>query len=97
MIDATFKHQVQGQQRFDLVIQAKTAELHIDLNEKLVRVYFEDAEIQRSTHGADVVLINDNGSSRSPIPPDSQFNVEKKIQEYTNAEIGAELAKHHPI
>ena len=29
-----------------------------------------------------------------PIPPDSKFNMEKKIQEFTNAEIAVELAKN---
>ena len=70
MIDATFKHRVKGQDDFDLVIQAKKAVLHFDLNAKLVRVYFDDAEIQHYRHDADVVLINDH-ILEIPIPPDS--------------------------
>ena len=51
MIDATFKHKVKGSNEYDAIIQARTAELHFDLNEKLVRVYLEDAEIQRLVAG----------------------------------------------
>ena len=90
MIDATFKHRVKGQDDFDLVIQAKRSVLHIDLNEKLVRVTFWDAEIQHYRHDADVFLINDR-VLLIPIPPESQFNVEKKIQEYTNTDLMQEL------
>ncbi len=93
MIDATFKHKVQGSNDYDAIIQARTAELHFYLKEKLVRVYLEDAELQRLVQGVDVFLINNNELPFS-IPPDSQFNMEKKIQEYTNTEIAAELAKH---
>jgi lipopolysaccharide export system permease protein len=90
MIDATFKHRVKGQDDFDLVIQSKRSVLHIDLDKKLVRVYFEDAEIQHYRHDADVFLINDR-MLVIPIPPESQFNVEKKIQEFTNADLMHEL------
>ncbi len=90
MIDATFKHRVKGQDDFDLVIQAKKAVLHIDLNAKLVRVHFDDAEIQHYRHDADVVLINDR-ILEIPIPPDSTFDVEKKIQEFTNRDLKDEL------
>jgi lipopolysaccharide export system permease protein len=90
MKDATFKHRVSGKDDFDLVIQAKEAVLHIDLNAKLVRVYFNDAEVQHYRHGADVALINDR-ILEIPIPPDSQFNPETKIQEKTNRELMADL------
>ena len=46
MIDATFKHKVKGSNDYDAMIQAKKAELHFDLKDKLVRVFLEDAEIQ---------------------------------------------------
>ncbi len=49
-----------------------------------MRVYLEDAEIQRLVQDVDVFLINNNELPFS-IPPDSKFNMEKKIQEYTNA------------
>ncbi len=63
------------------------------MNENLVRVYLEDAEIQRLVQGVDVFLINNNELPFS-IPPDSKFNMETKTQERTNAEIEAELARN---
>jgi lipopolysaccharide export system permease protein len=90
MIDPTFKHRVSGEDDFDLVIQAKKAVLHIDLNAKLVRVYFDDAEVLQYRRGSDIALINDR-TLEIPIPPDSQFNVETKIQEKTNRELMADL------
>jgi lipopolysaccharide export system permease protein len=92
MVDATFKHKdKQHPHNFDAVIQAKHARLKFDLAAKMVRVYLEDAEVQHYGHDADIVLIN-NRLLEIPIPPDSQFNVEKKIQEYTNRELILELA-----
>ena len=61
-----------------------------------MRVYLEDAELQRLVQDVDVFLINNNELPFS-IPPDSKFNMEKKIQEYTNAEIAAELAKNRHL
>jgi lipopolysaccharide export system permease protein len=90
MIDPTFKHRVSGKDDFDLVIQAKKAVLHIDLNAKLVRVHFDDAHVFKTRHGADIALINDR-TLEIPIPQDSQFNVDTKIQEKTNRQIMAEL------
>jgi lipopolysaccharide export system permease protein len=98
MKNATFKHRVGGDAKddFDLVIQAKTAVLHIDLNAKLVRVTFDDAEVQHYRNDADIVLINDR-TLEIPIPPDSQFNVEPKIQEYTNSQLMAELRQQQSL
>jgi lipopolysaccharide export system permease protein len=96
MIDPTFKHKVnggKGSNEYDAIIQARTAELHFFLKEKQVRIYLEDAELQRLSQDVDVFLINNNMLPFS-IPPDSKFNMEKKIQEYTNSEIAAELAQN---
>jgi lipopolysaccharide export system permease protein len=94
MIDPTFKHKLKGSNsEYDAIIQARTARLHFELKQKLVRVFLEDAELQQLGQGVDVFLINNNELPIS-IPPDSQFNMEKKIQEFTNAEIGVELAKY---
>ncbi len=90
MIDPTFKHKVKGGDDYDLVIRAKEAELHFDLDAKVVRIYFDEAEVQLSRHDADVVLI-DNRILVIPIPPDSQLRVEKKIQEFTNQDLMNEL------
>jgi len=96
MIDATFKHKVKGGHEYDAVIQARTAWLHFDLNAKLVHVFLEHSEVQHFVRDADVVLIN-NKILEIPIPPDSQFKFEKKIQEFTNAEIIVELAKNRRL
>jgi lipopolysaccharide export system permease protein len=73
-----------------MVIKARSAVLHFDLADKVVRVYFDDAESQHYRRGDDVALINDR-VLEIPIPPDSKFNVEKKIQEYTNTDLIQEL------
>jgi lipopolysaccharide export system permease protein len=96
MIDATFKHKVKGGNEYDAIIQASSAEMHFDLKEKLVRVYLQDAELQRLVQDVDVFLINDN-ILPFQIPPDSQLNMEKKIQEYTNGEISVELARNRQL
>jgi lipopolysaccharide export system permease protein len=96
MIDATFKHKIKGSTEYDAVIQAKRAELHFDLPTKVVRVFLEHSEIQHFARDADVVLIN-NDTLVIPIPPDSQFIMEKKIQEFTSSEITAELAKNRHL
>ena len=97
MIDPTFKHRVSGtNDEFDMVIQAKKAVLHIDLAAKLVRVYFDDAEVQHYRNDADVALIHDR-MLEIPIPADSRFNVETKIQEKTNRELMAEMRQQQWI
>ncbi len=92
MIDATFKHKVKGTNDFDAIIQAKTAILHFYPDEKLVRVFLERSETTRLNSDADVFLIN-NDTLEMPIPPDSKMGVEKKIQEFSSAELMVEFAK----
>jgi lipopolysaccharide export system permease protein len=96
MIDPLFLHKVKGENDHDVVIQAKSAVLHFDLPAKLVRVFLEDAEVQKTVQRPDVVLIN-NKILEIPIPSDSRFNMDKKLQEYTNADIVAELAKNRQL
>ena len=96
MIDPTFKHKVKGSNEYDAIIQARTAELHFHLHENLVRVYLEDAEVQRLAQDVDVFLINNNELPFS-IPPDSKFNMEVRTQERTFAEIEAELARNRGL
>lgn len=92
MIYPTFKHRVPGKKDdFDMVIQAKEAVLHIDLDAKFVRVYFDDAEIM-TRNDADVALIHDK-PLEFPIPADSKFDVETKIQEKTNSQLVKEMAE----
>ena len=96
MIDATFKHKVKGTNEYDAVIQAREAELHFDLKTKVVRIFLEKSEIQHFDRDADVILIN-NDILEIPIPPDSQIGTEKKLQEFSNAEIVTELAKNRNL
>ena len=93
MLDATFKHKVKGSNEYDAVIQARVATLHFDVDAKLVRVFLEHSEVQHFARDADVVLIN-NDTLVMPIPPDSKMRTEKKIQEFSNAELMVELGKN---
>jgi lipopolysaccharide export system permease protein len=93
MIDATFKHKIKDSNEYDAVIQAREATLHFDVDAKVVRVFLKNSEIQHFAHDADVVLIN-NDTLVMPIPPDSQMRTEKKIQEFSNAELMVELGKN---
>ena len=96
MIDATFKHKIKGTNDYDAIIQARTATLHFFLDEKLVRIFLKQSEIQRLSRDADVVLIN-NDTLEMPIPPDSKMMTETKIQEYSNADLMVELAKNRHL
>jgi lipopolysaccharide export system permease protein len=96
MIDATFKHKVKGSNEYDAVIQAQEAELHFDLKTKIVRILLEKSEIQKFDRDADVMLIN-NDTLEIPIPPDSQINTDKKLQEASNADIVAELVRNRHL
>jgi lipopolysaccharide export system permease protein len=99
MIDATFKHKAKrrlGDNDYDAVIQAHRAVLKFDLPARAVRVYFENAEVQRYSHDADVMLIN-NQILEIPIPPDSKFGMDKKVQEFTDKEIVKEIARYHRL
>ncbi len=68
----------------------------MDFDEKarMVRVHLDQAEIQNYGKGNDddVALINRN-ILEMPIPQDSQFSMEKSIQEFPNNEMEAELVK----
>jgi lipopolysaccharide export system permease protein len=96
MKNATFKHRVRtgkGQSDFDATIQAERATLHFDTENKVVHAYLENAEVsRRNPRSPDIVLINDR-ILEIPIPPDSNFDPEKKIQEFTSPELAAELLK----
>jgi hypothetical protein len=76
LIDASFKHRVSGKDEFDMVMQAKRAELHIDGRANLLRVHFEDAEIQYYGRDAGIILINDR-ILEIPLPPDIGIDVGK--------------------
>jgi lipopolysaccharide export system permease protein len=92
MLGAIFKHKVKGGTDYDATIVAEKAEMHFFLKDKLVRVDLENSESQHSVGAGDGMIIKDD-VLEIPIPPDTQFIVEKKIQEYTNADIAVELRK----
>jgi lipopolysaccharide export system permease protein len=96
MLDATFKHKVKGGNEFDAVVQARTATLHFDVDAKVVRVFLEHSESQRTALDADVLMVN-NDTIEMPIPPDSKIKTDKKIQEFSNAELIVELAKNRHL
>ena len=58
--------------------------------------FSKHSEIQHFARDADVVLIN-NDTLEMPIPPDSKIKTEKKIQEFSNAELMVELAKNRQL
>ena len=97
MIDATFNKRAKNKDNTDtysMTIQAKHAQLHFDEKAKVVRVRLDQAEIVNYGKGKDddVALINRN-VLEMPIPRDSQFSMEKSIQEFPNDEIERELLK----
>jgi lipopolysaccharide export system permease protein len=95
MLDPTFKKRAKGKDNsdtFSATVQAKRAELHFDLKERVVRVYLDQAEMQNLGKGDDVMLIEDN-TLVMQIPNESNFAMQKAIQEYPNEEIDRELAK----
>ena len=96
MIDATFKHKVKGSNEYDAVIQAQDGRAPFRPGREVVRVFLEHSEIQHFARDADVVLIN-NDTLEMPIPPDSKMRTEKKIQEFSNAELMVELAKNRKL
>ena len=77
LIDATLKHRVEGKGNdFDLVIQAKRAEVHFDTKARIARVLLDECEVQHFGRVSDVVLIDDR-FLEFPIPPDSRFMIEQ--------------------
>jgi lipopolysaccharide export system permease protein len=95
MIDPTFNKRAKGKdnsETYSATIQAKRAELHFDLKERIVRVHLDQAELQNYGKDDDVALINNN-ILEIPIPQENQFAMEKAVQEYRNEEIEVELRK----
>jgi lipopolysaccharide export system permease protein len=93
MIDATFKHRVGGpgkQNSFDMVVQAKEAQIHFDTGAGEARVYLVDAEIVNPRE--DVSLIN-NQTLVFEIPTTNDALNEKRPQEWTTSEMTMEQAK----
>jgi lipopolysaccharide export system permease protein len=95
MIDPTFNKRAKGRdgsETYSATIQAKRAELHFVLKERIVRVHLDQAELQNYGKDDDVALIHDN-ILEIPIPQENQFALEKAVQEYRNEEIEGELRR----
>jgi lipopolysaccharide export system permease protein len=96
MMYPTFKHKAKVKTPigdYDGIIQATKATMKFDLPGKVVRVYLQDSEsVTYGTKDPDIMLIDDR-TLLIPLPSDSQFGMEKRIQEFTNDEIEAELSK----
>lgn len=95
MKDATFKKRTKdrdNRETYSATIQAKRAELHFDLINKIVRVHLDQAELQNYGKEEDVALINQR-ILEIPIPQENQFVPDKAVQEYTNRELDDELVK----
>jgi lipopolysaccharide export system permease protein len=98
MKEATFMHKAKERTpigEFDMAIQAKEATLKFDIPNKVVRVYLQDSVSTSFGKTEPDVMLVDDRTLLIPIPPDSQFGTEKRIQELTNGEIADELAKLH--
>lgn len=98
LVEPIFKHRVPGPvvdnepKKFDLVVQAKSAKLHFDLEKRVAFVHLVDSETQSSTLGAaggDVsrALINDQ-VLEIPLPDDFKNRLPpKQPQEQTSREL----------
>ncbi len=97
MINPTFKHRVApGKDEFDMVIQSKKAVLHFDVEvDKVVRIYFDNAELLHRKD-ADIALIHDRQLD-IPIPKDSKFDPEIKIQEKSSRTLRAEMKQQEYV
>ncbi len=95
MIDATFNKRAKNKDNSDtysLTMFAKRARLHFLEKEKMVKVDLDQSETQNFGKDDDVGILNQT-TLDFPIPQDSQFSMEKSIQEYPNEEIEKELTK----
>jgi lipopolysaccharide export system permease protein len=92
MLGATFKRRKVGAanpNEYDLIIQATKARIKFDTDAGMAHVYLDGAEV--SDPREDVALINDKELD-IPIPSDNKLLQEKRIQEWTTAEMVAEQA-----
>src|SRR5262249_21342924 len=94
MIAATFKQRTKGeggQSGYGMVVQAKRARIHFDMDHGVARVYLDGAEVMSGGKHDDVALINNN-VLEIPIPDTSTPGFEKRIQEWTTADMIREQA-----
>ncbi|QEH33704.1 putative permease YjgP/YjgQ family protein [Aquisphaera giovannonii] len=94
MHDAIFKKRAKRKDNsdtFSAAVHARSAEMHFDFENRMVRVTLDKAEVQNyGEKEEDVMLINDE-VLEIPMPQDNKKAMQRAVQEYTNAEIDAEL------
>ncbi|MFO0909172.1 MAG: LptF/LptG family permease [Isosphaeraceae bacterium] len=92
MLQATFKHRSKGgPDPFDMVVSAKKAVLNFDFKRGVARVYLDGAEVWGGKQD-DIVIINDR-EFEMELPEKNSPGFEKRIQEWTSAELVQEQAK----
>ena len=94
MHDTIFKHRNKKDPSgpaFDMTVQAKSAVIKFDMKKGVARVYLDKAEISRYGKSDDVYMVNDR-EFEMPVPDKNNQGFDKKIQEWTNAELVAEQA-----
>lgn len=101
MINPLIKHVKPGYEKTgecDMIIQADKANIHFDLENNVMRVKLEGAEIQRFDADSPVMIINNRREAVFPLSDSRQSRMlDKKIQEFTNTELTAELAKFYKM
>jgi lipopolysaccharide export system permease protein len=91
MINATFKHRVPGNaESFDMVVQARRARIHFDTDALKAIVELIDAETESQPS---IVIINGKKILVFDLPPGCRKDLDKRIQEKTNAELRKEEAE----
>ncbi|APW59799.1 LptF/LptG family permease [Paludisphaera borealis] len=93
LIKPTFKKKTKNADNTDSyseTIQADRARLQFDLDNKLVVVHLEGAEVQNHEGDFDVTLLP-NQTFEFPLPSNNNAFALKSIQEHTNRELDAEL------
>src|SRR5262249_47015794 len=94
MFDAIFKHRGRkgaGEETFDLVVQAGKAVVNFDMDRGEARVFLVNSEISGGGKKANV-LGSDGRYIVMPLPDKNNKGFEKRIQEWTTAEMVAEQA-----
>jgi lipopolysaccharide export system permease protein len=95
MFMATFKHRNKADRLsnpYDMVVQAKQARIDFDMEKGEARVLLVDGQVIGGSKQRDFLIIN-NDSFVMPLPDKHSKGFDKRIQEFTRAELIAEQAK----
>lgn len=94
--NATFKHRAKkgaAPHTFDATVQAKRAKIKFDLDAGKAYVYLDEATVTGGSKEKDIFLINDR-EIEIDLPGSNNRGYEKRIQEWTSVELGAEQVKY---